>query len=220
LSIATGFFAHGVTSDEIVIELMTDPPGYIWSFPRPDHLAIGICAQADAGITADALRKRAAAWVDAAGIAPGAPLQPYSWPIPSLSASDFARPELTGSRWALAGDAAGLVDPITREGIYFAIASGQWIADALCADDTATAYRTRVLDEAVAELARAARLKAGFFRPAFAGLMIDALHHSAAIRAVMADLVAGRQSYATLKWRLLKTLELGLAWRALAGRTR
>jgi hypothetical protein len=31
----------------------------------------------------------------------------------------------------------------------------------------------------------------------------------------MADLVAGRQSYASLKWRLLKTFELGLAWRAL-----
>ena len=29
----------------------------------------------------------------------------------------------------------------------------------------------------------------------------------------MADLVAGRQSYAILKWRLLKTFELGLAWR-------
>ena len=52
LSIATGFFAHGVTSDEIVIELTSDPPGYIWSFPRPTHLAIGICAQADAGVTA------------------------------------------------------------------------------------------------------------------------------------------------------------------------
>jgi flavin-dependent dehydrogenase len=52
LSIATGFFAHGVTSDEIVIELTDVPPGYIWSFPRPNHLAIGICAQADAGIGA------------------------------------------------------------------------------------------------------------------------------------------------------------------------
>ena len=41
-----------------------------------------------------------------------------------------------------------------------------------------------------------------------------ALMESAAIRTVMADLVAGRQSYATLKWRLLKTFELGLAWRA------
>ena len=70
-------------------------------------------------------------------------------------------------------------------------------------------------DEAIAELARAARLKAGFFRPAFTGLMMRALMESAAIRAVMADLVAGRQSYASLKWRLLKTFEVGLAWRAL-----
>src|SRR5256885_1653757 len=31
LSIATGYFVHGVTSDEILIEILADPPGYIWS---------------------------------------------------------------------------------------------------------------------------------------------------------------------------------------------
>src|SRR5207244_8568320 len=69
LSIATGFFAHGVTSTEIVIEFVADPPGYIWSFPRPGHLAIGICAEASAGITAEALRARTAEWIRATGIA-------------------------------------------------------------------------------------------------------------------------------------------------------
>jgi geranylgeranyl reductase family protein len=215
LSIATGFFAHGVTSDEIVIELTSNPPGYFWSFPRPDHLAVGICAQADAGVTAEALRSRTAGWITATGIAGAARLEPYSWPIPSLSARDFDFLELTGPRWGLVGDAAGLVDPITREGIYFALASGQWIADALIADSSLTVYESRVKDEAGSELGRAARLKAGFFRPAFIGLMIRALQQSAGIRAVMADLVAGRQPYATLKWRLLKTFEVGLAWRAL-----
>src|SRR5262249_43092536 len=131
LSIATGFFARGMTSDEIVVELTADPPGYIWSFPRPDHLAIGICAQADAGLTAGTLRARTADWIRATGIARGARLEPYSWPIPSLSAGDFDTLAVSGSRWALAGDAAGLVDPITREGIYFALASGQWIAEAV-----------------------------------------------------------------------------------------
>jgi flavin-dependent dehydrogenase len=215
LSIATGFFAHGVTSDEIVIELTPDPPGYIWSFPRPGHLAIGICAQADAGITAAALRARTSGWMTATRIADGATLEPYSWPIPSLSARDFDALDLAGPRWALVGDAAGLVDPITREGIYFALASGEWIADALMADDPAPGYTAQVRDEVVSELARAARLKAGFFRPAFTGLMMRALQESAAIRAVMADLVAGRQSYALLKWRLLGTFEVGMAWRAL-----
>ncbi len=215
LSIATGFFAHGVTSDEIVIELTPDPPGYIWSFPRPGHLAIGICAQADAGITASALRAQAAEWIAATRIAPGATLEPYAWPIPSLSARDFDALELAGPRWALVGDAAGLVDPITREGIFFALASGDWIAEALMRADIARTYAARVQDGAARELARAARLKARFFRPAFTGLMMHALMESPAIRAVMADLVAGRQSYAGLKWRLMKTFEIGLAWRLL-----
>ncbi len=55
-------------------------------------------------------------------------------------------------------------------------------------------------------------MKAGFFRPAFIGLMLHALQQSEAVRAVMADLIAGRQDYRTLRWRLLKTLELSLAW--------
>ena len=215
LSIATGFFADGVTSAEIAIHLTARPPGYIWSFPRPNHLAIGICAQADAGIAAEALRARTAAWIEATGIAAGARLQAYSWPIPSLSAADFDTLPVAGARWAVAGDAAGLVDPITREGIFFALASGAWIADALTRRDPAGAYASQVHDEAVAELRRAAQLKAGFFRPAFIALLLEALRRSAAVRSVMADLVAGRQTYAQLRWRLIKTLEIGLIRRAL-----
>jgi flavin-dependent dehydrogenase len=215
LSIATGFFAHGVTSDEIVVELTTEPSGYIWSFPRPTHLAIGMCAQADARVTAASLRAIVAAWIVSASIAPAARLEPYSWPIPSLSARDFETLVPAGARWALVGDAAGLVDPITREGIFFALASGQWIADALAEGAPDGGYLSRVRDEAGAELALAARFKAGFFRPAFTHLMMRALQHSHPIRAVMADLVAGRQSYATLKRRLLGTFEWRLALRLL-----
>ena len=96
LSIATGYFAHGVTSDEIVVELVADPPGYIWSFPRPTHLAIGMCAQADARVTATALREQTAAWITTTGIAAGARLEPYAWPIPSLDVAGLERLELSG----------------------------------------------------------------------------------------------------------------------------
>jgi flavin-dependent dehydrogenase len=177
-----------------------------------------MCAQADAGMTAEALRARVTRWIASTGIADGARLEPYSWPIPSLSATDLDAVAVTGPRWALAGDAAGLVDPITREGIYFALASGQWIGDALAGGGDARVYASRVRGEAMSELARAARLKAGFFRPAFTGLMMRALQESQAIREVMADLVAGRQPYASLKWRLLRTFEWRLALRALATR--
>lgn len=212
LSVATGFFAQGVTSDEVVIEMVDDPPGYIWSFPRPDHLAIGICAQADTGVRPDALRARANAWVRATRLADGARLIPYSWPIPSLTSHELRSQRVAAPRWCLVGDAAGLVDPITREGIYFALASGGWAAEAIAAGgNIARDYEARVRNEAVSELSRAARLKAGFFRPAFTRLMVDALAESSAIRAAMADLIAGTQSYRSLKWRLIKTLELGFA---------
>jgi geranylgeranyl reductase family protein len=215
LSIATGYYAHGITSDEIVIEFIADPPGYIWSFPRPDHLAIGICAQADAGVGADALRHVTADWIERTGIARGAPLQAYSWPIPSLAPEDFRDLPLAGSRWCLVGDAAGLVDPITREGIFFALASAQWAAQALTEGADLSRYAGRVRREILPELAHAARVRSMFFTPRFIGLLMHALQHREAVRAVMADLIAGRQPYATLKWRLLKTFELGLAWRAL-----
>ena len=219
LSIATGYFAHGVTSDEIVIELVPDPAGYIWSFPRPSHLAIGICAQADTA-TAAALRAKVLAWIRERGIAAGARLEPYSWPIPSLGAADFETLTISGRGWSLTGDAAGLVDPITREGIYFALLSAQWAADALASGDEGASrrYAERVRADIGTELARAARFKASFFRPRFTRVMIDALRHSARIRAVMADLVAGSQPYAGLTWRLAKTFELGVAWRLIRQR--
>ena len=215
LSIATGCFAHGVTSDEIAIEFLAEPSGYIWSFPRSDHLAIGVCAQADQ-TTVRVLQGIADRWTHDNGSGGGTRLERYSWPIPSLDVPSLERQRFAGDRWLLAGDAAGLVDPITREGIFFALRSGEIAADAIAGGrDVSREHHTRIRDEIVPELRRAARLKRGFFRGPFTRLLIDALNHSASVRTIMADLVAGRQPYAGLKRRLVSTFELSLAWRLL-----
>jgi geranylgeranyl reductase family protein len=213
LSIATGFFAHGTTAQEIVIRFVPDPQGYIWSFPREDHLAIGICAQADESQPGP-LRDIVAHWIAATGIAPDARLEPYSWPIPSLAADDFDREQAAGPRWLLVGDAAGLVDPITREGIFFALRSAQMAVDALAADagDPSARYRTELHDDIYQELSRAARVKRNFFRGPFTRLLIEALQRSEPVRAIMRDLVAGEQPYRTLRRRLVGTFEFSLAW--------
>jgi flavin-dependent dehydrogenase len=103
---------------------------------------------------------------------------------------------------------------MTREGIYFALLSGRWAAEGVLSGDPA-AYAARVRAEILPELARAARLRAGFFRLASTGQVVRALRHSAAVSGVMADLIAGKQGYAGLKWRLLRTLEWRLAWQTL-----
>lgn len=220
LSIATGVYAHGVSSREIVLEMVDRPAGYIWSFPRPDHLAIGICAQAT-DTTSGQFRARLERWMAVSRVAGGARLEPYAWPIPSLAADDITSHPLAGDGWLTVGDAGGLVDPITREGIYFALQSALMAADALSGNGVPEAvYTDAVRADIGDDLAAAATLKDGFFRPRFTRFLLDALDSSTAVQAVMADLVAGAQPYRTLKRRLLGTMELGLAWTWLRGRYR
>jgi geranylgeranyl reductase family protein len=209
LSIAAGSFVDGVASSEVVVRFIDDPSGYLWSFPRPDHLAVGACAQASETSTA-VLYEITDRWLTSYALAKDRPRQRYAWPIPSLSPRDLDRERPSGPNWMLLGDAAGLVDPITREGIFFAMRSGQLAAAALGTHEPARAYQTSIRGEIHSELRRAAELKAAFFRPRFTRLLIEALNHSSAIRAVMIDLIAGRQDYASLKRRLLGTLEFGL----------
>jgi flavin-dependent dehydrogenase len=211
LSLAVGAYAHGTTSRTVLVHTVAAPPGYIWSFPRPDHLAIGICAPA-AGETPARLREVLDRWL-AATLPAGLHLERYSWPIPSLPYGDFSDAVPSGSRWMLAGDAAGLVDPLTREGIYFALESGRLAAEALLGPgDPASTYAESVRRSIYPELARAAALKARFFSSEFACLLVDGLARSRAVRAVMVDLIAGRQPYRTLRRRLAATLEVRLAW--------
>ena len=216
LSIAAGAYVEGSDISEIVIRFVDDPQGYLWSFPRPGHLAVGACAQADVTSAAE-MQRVTDAWLDSYAPAAARPRRRYAWPIPSLSAADVDAERPSGKGWLLLGDAAGLVDPITREGIFFAVRSGLLAAAALGSFSSAHRYDEAVRDELHDELRRAARLKAGFFQRRFTSLLIEALGDSAAIRDVMIDLVAGRQAYRGLKRRLLGTLEFGLALRALRG---
>jgi geranylgeranyl reductase family protein len=209
LSIAAGYFVHGTSSREITVVFEHDPPGYLWSFPRHDHLAVGVGAQADES-SSTALLALAARWIRQNVQGETIRLVRYSWPIPSLDAGALERECPSGENWMLLGDAAGLVDPITREGIFFALASGEAAAASLAERDPARAYGQRVRDDIHHELRRAARMKARFFQPAFTSLLVYALQRSPRIQAVMADLVAGQQPYRGLRRRLLKTFELRL----------
>lgn len=215
LSIASGVYVHGRSARDIVIRFVTHPPGYIWSFPRTDHLAMGICAQADVA-GASELRRVFDDWLESSGLGTSARLERYAWPIPSLSTNDFAGARPAGRRYLLVGDAAGLVDPITREGIFFALQSAGFAANALCGAGTVEdAYCASLRREMLPELRSAARLKQGFFRGPFTRLMVDAIRHSRGVQRVAADLIMGAQSYRALKLRLIRTFEWRLAWQVL-----
>ena len=218
LSIAAGYFVEGATSSDIRVMTTRQQPGYLWSFPRPDHLAVGICTAAAHRAASRDLRAQSGAWIQHHGFNRHTRLVPYAWPIPSIGFQSRRSIALGGRGWMLLGDAAGLVDPLTREGIYYALLSGQWAADALVATpgrDAASHYAAKVLTEIQPELERAARLSRLFFSPAFSALFVRALDESEAIRAVFVDLVGGVQPYRGLRRRLLATRQWMLAARAI-----
>jgi flavin-dependent dehydrogenase len=97
--------------------------GYGWIFPKGDHVNIGLYSYSgDEKID----RARLAAYVRARfGDAPAEDI------IGQYAGFGAAHHMLTATRTFLVGDAGGFVDPLTGEGIYFAIVSGQAAAEAV-----------------------------------------------------------------------------------------
>jgi flavin-dependent dehydrogenase len=111
-----------------------------------------------------------------------------------------------GNNWALVGDAAAWVDPITGEGLYYALRSGDLLAEALIADKPAE-YPSRVRKAFSADLEFATRIARRFYRGRFLGgavatRMIQFISGSATFRVLMADVFGGSQDYCSLKRRL------------------
>lgn len=108
--------------------------GYLWIFPKADHLSVGIGAL---GVRVPRMRRILEREMEALGIGiDGVRLRGHPLPICLM------RRSLRRGRVLLAGDAAGLVDPLLGEGIRHAIDSGRLAAVSILANDLAGYPRT------------------------------------------------------------------------------
>jgi geranylgeranyl reductase family protein len=101
------------------------PRGYLWIFPKPDHLSVGIAVMHPGpGVLQETLVRVMARY----GIAVDLKADTlHGHPIPLYQ----RREPIATARVLLAGDAAGLVDPFSGEGIRYAIKSGRIAAGAI-----------------------------------------------------------------------------------------
>jgi geranylgeranyl reductase len=221
---ALGWYIPGVSDQRLIIRFESGLAGYHWSFPRIDHLAVGSCAPL-ASLPAAELWRRCARFRE--GLPDGLAGDPatrlrYAALIPAPLVDAGGRVRVEGEGWALLGDAAGAVDPLTREGIHYALETADLWAQSIL-DPAGGSYAARFHRAFPRELVWAATRAPRFFDPAFTERLVRYADSSAAIRAVLADLVAGRQPYATLKARLLHCalpVSVALLARRLRGRPR
>jgi geranylgeranyl reductase family protein len=150
----------GDNATDLIFDFAPLPGGYGWLFPKGDHVNIGVGAFAPTNGSANTQLKSVTRDLLAQytqqklGIA-------LTTPITGQYLGMGGHAYVPRDRVLLAGDAAGLVDPLTGEGIHSAIVSGQAAAAAILENptDIASAYARHLkpLQQTLAFSARAAR---------------------------------------------------------------
>ncbi|MCU1327716.1 MAG: geranylgeranyl reductase [Bryobacterales bacterium] len=210
---ALGYYVPS-NRERIDIQFLPGLEGYIWVFPRCGHLSVGICGK---GTTAQVLRQRLERYMDEQSI-PRKDATFYCHLLPALDTPAWKRNRVAGDGWLATGDAAGLVDPITGEGLYYAMRSADLAAQSILsdpADELGTAYRKSIRKDFVGDLEFGSRLAHRVFHGKFlfgavTSRMVQFTRLSPRFRDVMQDLFEGSQPYLGLKRRLFKNLNWSL----------
>ncbi|HEY2461495.1 MAG TPA: NAD(P)/FAD-dependent oxidoreductase [Candidatus Acidoferrum sp.] len=203
LEMTQGYFIDQ-NADAITIKFLPHFEGYIWSFPRSNHLSVGICGSMSSHTSAE-LKTHLRTFVDKQKISTeGARF--YSHVLPSPQERTFSERAVVGKNWALIGDAAAWVDPLTGEGLFYAMRSGELLGKSL-AEGCPEKYPARVRAAFSAELEFASRIVRRFYRGSFLGTaittrMVQLLGRSPVFRQLVGDLFSGSQDYTSLKQRL------------------
>lgn len=203
-SLGLGGSLQGIAGDRLVLAFPDLADSYLWIFPRPGGVSVGIAytagrltdGAARAALAGFLDRHLPAGWRDLPG-------PRYRYPIPVFG--PWTRQAVrrgVESRLLLVGDAAAVADPLTREGIRYGLLSGLWAAESLLAGSP-QAYPERLDAELREEMERAAHARDLFFEGAVGRWMVPVARVHPGVRRVLGDLLACRQPYTGLRRRLL-----------------
>jgi flavin-dependent dehydrogenase len=211
-SMTLGYFVPGAR-EVMEIEFQNDLEGYLWIFPRDTHSSVGICGTL-LREPSSKMKERLHDYMHRKGLSTdGAKF--YSHRLPALRTESLHTLKPAGEGWAAVGDAAGFVDPITGEGLYYALRSAELFAS--CFNEGSLADYPKLLrKDFIHDLELGARIAGRFYNGKFLGgavttRMIQFAARSATFAALIQDLFAGSQGYIGLKRRLMRNLNRTLA---------
>jgi geranylgeranyl reductase family protein len=232
MEVAFGYRTPLDEADEAptVIAFLPGWAGYAWAFPRLDHISFGIATAQDAfehkaldrmlwdfmvGYYREregdgAASSRAGSTLGGGGDVEErlrASAERYAARIPGLAPETFDARRAAGDDWALLGDAAGFADPVTGEGIYYALRSAELFAESYLSGDVKS-YESKWRADFGRELRRASKMRRRFYGQFWGGPFTDRMIKLArahpGIRRTLRELVTGDQGYLDLKRTLAR----------------
>ena len=233
MEVAFGYRTPLNEADEAptVIAFLPGWAGYAWAFPRLDHISFGIATAQDAfehkaldrmlwdfmvGYYRERERGGASSSASKGLSLDGeggteerlrASAERYAARIPGLAPETLDARRAAGDGWALLGDAAGFADPVTGEGIYYALRSAELFVEAYLSGDV-EAYDAGWRADFGRELRRASKMRRRFYGQFWGGPFTDRMIKLArahpGIRRTLRELVTGDQGYVDLKRTLAR----------------
>jgi geranylgeranyl reductase family protein len=188
----------------------TPDGGYGWVFPKRAHLSAGVLRMRRGSID---LRGELARYLERCGVRDIVSIETHGYVIPIAPRRGGA----ARGRVLLAGDAAGLVDPLTGEGISYALRSGEIAARAILDGrfDPAlvrSLFRAELRATLLPELRVARWLAHALYRrPRIAAHVFERSGRS--LCEAMTEVVIGRKTYRELALNPLNYLRLAASGR-------
>jgi len=193
-------FTDPALHGDVLFDFRKFPGGYGWVFPKRDHYSVG-------GYAHDGDVRRVARLYDE-----------FCAETPQLTSCTTYRRrgyripqgglprKLNTNRLLLSGDAADLVDPLTGEGVYYALRSGQLAAEAVDAylrrGKPLDGYSARIREEIQEEFRVARGMAAILFRDR--GAAFHLLLKNRTVCRWCVEILTGRKTYRELRRDILR----------------
>ncbi len=192
-----------VKRDVVIFKFFPDIQGYLWAFPRINNLAVGIVSNRCGKANVKDMEKRLLHFIERYYPEQTKRISLRGAYIPFFSAKNLQDVSICSTNWALIGDAASFVEPISGEGIYYAIYSAEILVGCILKNDLSL-YQQLCMKHFGENLVKASQTFEYFYQAELIETMGVLAGDSKPIREILSEMIAGNINYLSWKSRFRK----------------
>jgi len=205
LGICFGYYASGMEKEDSIIKYLKENALYIWIFPREDHSSIGIGSELEhSEHLKEILDNFISTYCPHVKI-----ISEFGAVIPVITDPNFYKLPCAGENWILIGDAAGHVDPVTGEGILYAMWGGELAADSI-KNGNPKEFDILWRKEYGYDLLEGCKMRDTFYNSFMIELSVILASRSKTFSQLLYDITTSEEEYKTFNWRMIREFPIYL----------